>query len=172
MRICAAWASFTGSIQPRPGPDGSKRLSAIGCAGRVTQLSETDDGRYMITLTGVSRFRLVSELGGFMPYRRAEVDWSPFDRDRGPAEGDPGFDRETFLALLSRYFSAEGLSTDWSSLKEADDEMLINALSILCPFEPEDKQALLEAPTLQTRRETLVTLMEYALRGGGEERMQ
>ena len=161
-----------GMIQPRPLPGGGESLSAIGCAGRVTAFQETEDGRYMITLTGVSRFRLVSELGGFMPYRRAEVDWSPFDRDRGPAEGDPGFDRETFLALLSRYFSAEGLSTDWSSLKEADDEMLINALSILCPFEPEDKQALLEAPTLQTRRETLVTLMEYALRGGGEERMQ
>ena len=161
-----------GMIQPRPLPGGGETLSAIGCAGRVTAFQETEDGRYMITLTGVSRFRLVSELGGFMPYRRAEVDWSPFDRDRGPAEGDPGFDRETFLALLSRYFSAEGLSTDWSSLKEADDEMLINALSILCPFEPEDKQALLEAPTLQTRRETLVTLMEFALAGGGEEQMQ
>ncbi|MCV2867067.1 LON peptidase substrate-binding domain-containing protein [Defluviimonas sp. WL0002] len=161
-----------GMIQPRPTPAGGETLSAIGCAGRVTGFQETEDGRYMITLTGVSRFRIVSELGGFTPYRRAEVDWSAFERDLGPAEDDRGFDRSTFLSLLSRYFTAEGLSTDWSSLKEADDEMLINALSILCPFEPEDKQALLEAPTLQTRRETLVTLMEYALLGGGEDRMQ
>ncbi|MCV2863884.1 LON peptidase substrate-binding domain-containing protein [Albidovulum sediminicola] len=161
-----------GMIQPRPTPDGGEALSAIGCAGRLTAFQETEDGRYLITLTGVARFRLVNELGGFTPYRRAEVDWAPFERDLGPAEEDRGFDREAFLALLSRYFAAEGLSTDWSSLKEAEDEMLINALSILCPLEPEDKQALLEAPTLQTRRETLVTLMEYALLGGGEERMQ
>ena len=161
-----------GMIQPRPTPGGGEALSSIGCAGRVTAFQETEDGRYMITLSGVSRFRLVSELGGFMPYRRAEVDWSPFERDRGPAEEDPQFDRGAFLALLSRYFAAEGLSTDWGSLKEAEDEMLINALSILCPLEPEDKQALLEAPTLVTRRETLVTLMEFALRSGGEEVVQ
>jgi len=160
-----------GMIQPRPIP-GGEALSAIGCAGRLTAFQETEDGRYMITLTGVSRFRLVTELGGFTPYRRAEVAWDSFARDLGPAEDDPGFDRAGFLALLSRYFAAEGLSTDWDNLKDAGDEMLVNALSILCPFAPEDKQALLEAPTLVTRRETLVTLMEYALRGGGEERMQ
>ena len=73
---------------------------------------------------------------------------------------------------MARYFAAEELATDWDSLKEAEDELLINSLSMLCPFEPEDKQALLEAPSLQTRRETLVTLMEYALRGGGEEVVQ
>ena len=158
-----------GMIQPRPTPDGGEKLSAIGCAGRLTAFQETEDGRYMITLTGVSRFRLLTELGGFLPYRRAEVDWSPFERDRGPAEEDAGFDREAFLALLARYFAAEELATDWGSLKEADDEMLINALAILCPFDPEDKQALLEAPTLSTRRETLVTLMEFALRSGGDD---
>ena len=76
------------------------------------------------------------------------------------------------MALLGRYFQARNLSTDWSSLKEAEDELLINSLSMLCPFEPEDKQALLEAPSLTTRRETLVTLLEFALRGGDEELMQ
>jgi Lon protease-like protein len=101
------------------------------------------------------------------------VDWGGFGRDLGPTEEDPGFRREEFLALLGRYFAAQNLSTDWSSLKEAETELLINSLSMLCPFGPEDKQALLEAPSLSTRRETLVTLIEFALRGGsGDEVMQ
>ena len=161
-----------GMIQPRPRPDGTDALAAIGCAGRVTAFSETEDGRYLITLTGISRFRLASEISGFAPYLSGEVRWEDFTRDRGQVETDPEFDREAFLDLLRRYFMEEQLSTDWDSLKEAEDELMINSLSMLCPFEPEDKQALLEAPSLQTRRETLVTLMEYALAGGGEEQMQ
>ena len=161
-----------GMIQPRPVPGGERKLSAIGCAGRLTAFSETEDGRYMITLTGISRFRLLREVSGFTPYIRAEVGWGDFARDLGKVEQDRGFDRAAFLALLGRYFAAQNLSTDWDALKEAEDELMINSLSMLCPFEPEDKQALLEAPTLATRRETLVTLMEYALRGGDEEVMQ
>ena len=161
-----------GMIQPRPGPDGEPRLARIGSAGRVTAFSETDDGRYMITLAGISRFRLGREISGFAPYLCGEVSWDDFARDRGPAEEDSGFDRAAFLKLLRRYFMAEQLSTDWESLKEAEDELLINSLAMLCPFEPEDKQALLEAPSLQTRRETIVTLMEFALRGGDEEALQ
>lgn len=161
-----------GMIQPRPGPDGQPRLAAIGSAGRVTGFSETEDGRYMITLTGISRFRLLREVSGFTPYLCGEVRWDGFGRDRGAAEEDPGFDRPAFLDLLRRYFAAEQLSTDWETLREAGDELLVNSLAMLCPFEPEDKQALLEAPSLQTRRETLVTLMEFALRSGGEEVLQ
>ncbi|NBC96919.1 MAG: ATP-dependent protease [Deinococcus-Thermus bacterium] len=159
-----------GMIQPREVPDGEeKRLHAIGCAGRLTAFSETEDGRYMITLTGVSRFRMVREQSGFTPYLKAEVEWGGFERDLGGAEDDSGFDRDRFMELLGRFFSARQLSTDWDSLKQADDELLINSLSMLCPFEVEDKQALLEAPSLSTRRETLVTLIEFALRGGGTE---
>lgn len=166
-----------GMIQPRTVPGGeASRLHSIGCAGRVTAFSETEDGRYMITLTGISRFRMITELEGFSPYRRGKVSWGGFERDRGPAETDAGLDRAPFTDLLARYFKAVDLSTDWSSLKEADDELLINALSMLCPFAPEERQALLEAPSLQTRRETLVTLMEFALRGSNNnspgERMQ
>lgn len=163
-----------GMIQPREVPGtGEKRLNAIGCAGRLTGFSETEDGRYMITLSGISRFRVKEEVAGFTPYRRCSVDWGGFGRDLGAAEEDPGFRRDAFLALLGRYFAAQNLSTDWSSLKEAETELLINSLSMLCPFGPEDKQALLEAPSLTTRRETLVTLIEFALRGGsGEEVMQ
>jgi Lon protease-like protein len=163
-----------GMIQPRETPasekrGGEKRLQAIGCAGRLTGFSETEDGRYMITLSGISRFRVREEVQGFAPYRRCLVDWAPFARDLGPTEEDKGFKRPQFMDLLGRYFTAMNLSTDWDSLKEAEPELLINSLSMLCPFSPEDKQALLEAPSLDTRRETLVTLIEFALRGGADE---
>jgi len=163
-----------GMVQSRevPGSD-EKRLHAIGCAGRLTQFSETEDGRYMITLAGISRFRIRQEVSGFTPYRRCDVTWDGFAADLGGVERDRGFDRPAFLDLLGRYFDAMALSTDWDSLKEAEDELLINSLSMLCPFDPEEKQALLEAPSLTTRRETLVTLIEFALRGGSpEEQMQ
>ncbi len=163
-----------GMIQPREVPGAAeKRLHAIGCAGRLTGFSETEDGRYMISLSGISRFRVTQEVQGFTPYRRCKVDWTPFARDLGGPETDPGFKRDEFLAALGRYFQAMQLSTDWGNLRGADEELLINSLSMLCPFAPEDKQALLEAPSLPTRRETLVTLIEFALRGGsGEEVMQ
>lgn len=163
-----------GMVQPNevPGRSGNG-LQTIGCAGRITQFSETEDGRYLITLAGMSRFRVLREVEGFTPYRRCDVTWTGFDRDLGPEEKDTQFARPAFLDLLSRYFDARDLSADWDTLKEADDELLINSLSMMLDFEPEDKQALLEAPSLSTRRETLVTLIEYRLRGGGErEAMQ
>lgn len=161
-----------GIIQPRPAPEGQRRLSAIGCAGRLTSFTETEDGRYMIALTGVSRFRLMREVSGFTPYLRATVKWDEFTRDMGHAEQDELFDRDGFLDLLRRYFASRQLSTDWDGLETAQDEALINSLSMLCPFEPEDKQALLEAPTLANRRETLQVLMEFALRADGEGQLQ
>lgn len=161
-----------GMIQPNeiPGRSGNG-LHAIGCAGRVMQFSETEDGRYLITLGGVSRFRVVKEIEGFTPYRRCDVKWDGFDRDLGPEEKDTGFNRAGFLQLLERYFDARQLSADWDTLKDADDELLVNSLSMMLDFDPEDKQALLEAPSLSTRRETLITLMEYQLRGGQESEM-
>lgn len=161
-----------GMIQPRDVPGtGVKRLSAIGCAGRLTAFSETEDGRYMVTLTGISRFRVKEEIQGFTPYRRCTVDWGPFVRDLGAEESDAGFDRPAFLGLLARFFTARGMDTDWSSLDEAEVEMLINSLSMLLPLMPEDKQALLEAPSLVTRRETLVTLIEFSMRSGDADEM-
>lgn len=162
-----------GMVQPYEGPGAAGKLHSIGCAGKVTAFSETEDGRYMITLSGASRFRVVEEVEGFTPYRRCKVNWQGFDRDLGPVEKDPTFDRAVFMNALGRFLTERGLSTDWDSLGEAEDELLINSLSMLCPFAPEDKQALLEAPSLTTRRETLLTLIEFALRGGsGEETMQ
>lgn len=161
-----------GIIQPRPAPEGQRRLSSIGCAGRVTSFNETEDGRYMIALSGISRFRLVREVGGFTPYLRAEVGWSDFSRDQGGAEEDALFDRDRFMALLGRFLTARKLAADWEGLQDAPDEMLVNSLSMLMPFEPEEKQALLEAPTLANRRETLQMLMEFAVRGDGEGQLQ
>lgn len=164
-----------GMVQPVVLPEGkdegkpAARLHQIGCAGRVTAFQETDDGRYLITLTGTSRFRLGELLDGFSPYLRAQVEWSSFERDLGRSEKDAGFDRAAFLSVLARFFDSAQLTSDWDSLKEADVELLVNSLSILCPFDPEEKQALLEAPTLTERRETLVTLMEFALRSSGDE---
>ncbi|PIV74886.1 MAG: ATP-dependent protease [Rhodobacteraceae bacterium CG17_big_fil_post_rev_8_21_14_2_50_65_11] len=159
-----------GMVQPlENGTPGQSRLHEIGCAGRLTQFSETEDGRYMITLAGISRFRVRAESTGFSPYRKADVTWTDFKRDLGREEEDPGFDREVFLKLLGRYFAAADLQTDWGSLREANDELLINSLSMLCPFSLEEKQALLEAPQLADRRETLAALMEFACRGGSDE---
>ncbi len=152
-----------------------QRLAAIGCAGRMTSFSETDDGRYMVTLTGMSRFRLGAEVEGFSPFRRFHVGWQAFARDRDPQdEDDAGLNRPAFLALLSRFFEVRQLGVDWKNLSKAEPELLINALSMLLPLQPEDKQALLEAPTLTDRRQTLTALIEIALHRGeeGEEVMQ
>ena len=163
-----------GMIQPADG-DG-ERLHAIGCAGRVTAFNETDDNRYMITLTGISRFRLGERQDGFSPYIKAAVSWDGFERDLGPTELDKTFDREPFLDILGRYLDLAELRTDWDSLKEADDELLINSLAMLLPLGTEDKQALLEAPSLTRRRETLAALMEFSLAAQGqtghEDKMQ
>ena len=160
-----------GMIQPRGEGDG---LAQVGCAGRVTSFSETEDGRYMVTLTGIARFALRDEVPGFPPYRRARVDFAPFATDLGAMQSDPDLDRRAFLKDLSRYLQASKMGTDWSNLKEADDEMLVNILAMLCPFAPEEKQALLEAPTLPERRRILQTLISFALQshGAGEETLQ
>lgn len=157
-----------GLIQPEG--DG---LASIGCAGRVVAFSETDDGRQMISLLAVSRFRLTEVQEGFTPYLMAEVDWSSFARDLKGPEEDPGMGRDTLFPLLRRYMDAHELSTDWDAAAEAQDEALINSLSMVLPFSPGDRQALLESPTLSDRRELLQGLIEFALHGGDtEDRLQ
>ena len=155
-----------GMLQPT-GDDG--RLHSIGCAGKLTQFSETEDGRYMITLAGISRYRVDNEIEGFTPYRRFNVQWDGFEKDREVPEQDSKFDRDVFFNLLRKFLEGEGLSTDWETLQQADNELLINSLSMMLDFDLEDKQALLEAPSLQTRRETLTTLFEFSLRGGSDD---
>lgn len=153
-----------GMVQPRDeGPN--PQTYAIGCAGRVTNFSETEDGRYLIALSGQLRFRIKEEVEGFTPFRRMKVEWTDFKNDLG---GEGSFeldddDRAAFLDLLQRYFDAAQLSADWEALSSADEETLINAIAMLCPFSPEEKQALLEAPTLADRHRDLLTLMEIVV---------
>ena len=161
-----------GMIQPVSNPEGtnsSRQLHQIGCAGRITAFNETKDGRYLVTLEGISRYRFKNTAEGFFPYIKGQVSWDSFSDDLGQTKPDENFNRTDFLNILSKYFAAAQLSSDWSSLKDADEELLINSLSMLCPFDPEEKQALLEAPSLEYRRETLVTLMEFNLQGGIDE---
>lgn len=157
-----------GMIQPdaAKGEDG---LHRVGCAGRIVSFSETEDGRYLIVLAGVCRFTPSAEQDGFAPYRRVAADWTPWRRDLRSQEIDEGFDRDAFMRLLKRYFESSGLSTDWDSLKEADEETLVNSLAMLCPFTAEEKQALLEAEMLGDRRASLIALMEFAAASFGEE---
>lgn len=157
-----------GMIQPQEGAEDG--LAKIGSAGRIVNFSEMDDGRYMITLRAVSRFRLSAVHEGFMPYLQADVDWSDFPLDRGlQPETDPGLNRPAFLERLRRYMDAHELATDWEAAEHVDDEMLVNSLAMVLPLGGEEKQALLEAPTLVQRRELLDGLLEYALRNGDNE---
>ena len=158
-----------GMIQPMGESSAPPRLHRIGCAGRVTSFSETEDGRYLIALSGVCRFRIGEEVEGFTPYRRVRPLWADFAADLGGPERDGGFDRDAFLGLLRQYFEAAHLSSDWGSLQDAPPEMLINSLSIMCPFSVEEKQALLEAPRLGDRRDTLTALLRFAIASGGDK---
>lgn len=160
-----------GMIQTRDVPTdiGDPPLHKIGCAGRITSFTETEDGRYLISICGVSRYRILDSQTGFTPYIKANVNWDDFERDLGPEEIDDCFDRPRFLKQLEDYFDANELQTDWDSLKEASEEMLINSLSMMCPFDPEERQALLESPCLKTRRETVATLMEFSLRSSNDD---
>ncbi|MBK4217985.1 LON peptidase substrate-binding domain-containing protein [Paracoccus caeni] len=157
-----------GMIQPE-----GENLAAIGNAGRIVAYSETDDGRLMISLKAVSRFRQSDAEQGFTPYLTTEPDWTPFQRDMSGSEHDPALDRPKLFHLLERYMKSHDLSTDWGAAADAEDELLINSLSMMLPFSPGDKQALLESPTLADRRELLFGLVEFALRSGdSEETMQ
>lgn len=158
-----------GMIQPLA-PNEGARLHRIGCVGRIVGFAERPDGRMDLTLAGVSRFRLTSELIVSTPWRQAEVSWDGFAHDRNRmAETDPYLDRAALFSLLARFFAARGLPHDWQNLKSVPDELLINVLSVLCPLPAGDKQALLETPHLPERRETLITLLEFALQRGGDD---
>ena len=152
-----------GMIQPTEHEEKTLRpaLSAIGCAGRVTGFRETDDNRYLITLTGVCRFRLTGEPDSGGAWRAGSCDFEPFAADLVPAESDD-FPRDRMLKALNAYLSGRDMKADWNSVITAPGEALINALAMMCPFDPAGKQALLEAPTLAERISTLVALLEIS----------
>jgi hypothetical protein len=152
-----------GMIQPREHEDKILKpaLNAIGCAGRITAYRETEDGRYLITLTGVCRFHVAEEIATTEPYRQVKTDFAPYLADLITASED-NFPRDRLLAALRDYLSRRDLKADWKSVISAPPETLVNALAMLCPFEPAEKQALLEAPGWLERVDTLVALLEMA----------
>ena len=137
-------------------------LCAIGCAGRLTSFAETGDGRYMITLTGISRFRVVEEMQAPTPFRQCRVTAEPFAADFAGAGAD-NVDRHSVLLTFRAYLAAHDLEADWASVERASNETLVNTLSMMAPFDVAEKQALLEAPDLKARAETLVALTEVTL---------
>ncbi|MDD2867975.1 LON peptidase substrate-binding domain-containing protein [Neomegalonema sp.] len=166
-----------GMIQPKENADSEDRipdLYEVGCAGRLTQFNELPDGRYVVALTGISRFRALREETSFTPYRRLRVVWDEFRPDSQPTppstENDQ--DRRELLKLVRSYFDARGLEGDWDVFEAADEETLVTALCMLCPFEPSEKQALLEAANGLQRRKALAALLEMGAAGdpagGGE----
>jgi len=152
-----------GMIQPTESEETVLRpkLSQIGCAGRIVSYRETEDNRYLITLDGICRFRVKEEISTLSAYRQVACDFAPFATDLAQSEeGD--FPRERLLQALKDYLSRRDLKADWKSVMSAPAEILVNALAMLCPFEPAEKQALLEAPSWTERVGTLMALLEMA----------
>ncbi|MBI1774864.1 MAG: LON peptidase substrate-binding domain-containing protein [Proteobacteria bacterium] len=163
-----------GMIQPTlplPAPEAETTPPVIygtGCAGRISSFSETDDGRFLIQLTGVARFHVAEELEGVRGYRRIRPDWERYKGDLEADGQDTGIDREQLIETLRQYFVAQGIKADWKVIKETPNERLVTSLAMSCEFEANEKQALLESPTLGERCKMIVALMEMALmqRGG------
>lgn len=161
-----------GIVQPEP--ESSRQaatppLLQVGCLGRITQFAETGDDRYILTLTGIARFRIAEELPVTTPYRQCRVGYEDYLIDFTARAGEDAVDRNALLKALRAFAKASELKIDWKGVNEAPNEALVNALSMMCPFGPREKQALLEAPTLKERAEVLVAITEIELaRSGGD----
>jgi uncharacterized protein len=155
-----------GIIQPHADEAASEtapKLYEVGCAGRITQLAETGDGRYLVTLTGIARFRVTEELSVTTPYRQARVDYASFLSDFSARAGEDEVDRSAVIEALTDFVQANDLKVDWRGIEEAPNEALVNALSMMSPFGQKEKQALLEAPDLKTRAEILIAITQIEL---------
>lgn len=161
-----------GMIQPdtaHPGPEDKPNLYKIGCAGRITQFAETGDGRYLIQLTGVCRFRVDHELSVMTAYRQCRAAYEPFADDFIARKGEDDVDRKALLVALKDFLQANNLKADWEGIEKAPNEALVNALAMMSPYGPAEKQALLEAPDLKTRAEILIAVTEIELAKGRTE---
>jgi Lon protease-like protein len=133
----------------------------IGCAGRITSFTETEDGRFLIGLTGVCRFAIVEELPIERGYRRVKPDWESFLADITETD-EAEIDRDKLIGVLRGYFKLHGIAADWNAVQNTNNETLVSSLAMICPLAPNEKQALLEAPDLRARAELLMTLLEMA----------
>ncbi len=147
-------------------PDGTN-LYRTGCAGRITGFQETEDGRYLIELRGICRFDVAEELELRDGYRRVRPDFTPYHQDLSPAEELP-IERERLLNGLKGYFEQQSIGADWDSLVKTPDERLVTTLSMVCPFDPAEKQVLLEAEDLAQRCKLLIGFVESALRADND----
>ena len=155
-------------------PDGTN-LYRTGCAGRIIGFQETEDGRYLIELRGICRFDISEELALRDGYRRVRPDFSSYHRDLAP-DADPAadtgegtaIDRDRLLAGLKGYFDQQNISADWDALRKTPDERLVTTLSMVCPFDPAEKQVLLEADDLAQRCKLLIGFVESALRADND----
>jgi hypothetical protein len=167
-----------GMIQPdpaHPGREDKPTLYNVGCVGRITQIAETGDGRYLLQLTGIARFRIDAELAVSTPYRQCRVSYAPFVGDFTARKGEEEVDRTSLLRALSDFLKANNLKADWEGIENAPNEALVNALAMMSPYGVAEKQALLEAPDLKTRAEILVAATEIELAkksSGGETPLQ
>jgi Lon protease-like protein len=155
-----------GMIQPdpaHPGPEDNPNLFRVGCVGRITQIAETGDGRYVLQLTGVARFRVEAELKVATAYRQCRVSYQPFTDDFVARKGEDDVDRKAVITALQAFLKVNNLKTDWQDIESAPNEALVNALSMMSPYGVAEKQALLEAPDLKSRAEMLVALTEIEL---------
>ena len=143
---------------------------AVGALGRLVSFQETGDGRYLIQLAGITRFRILEEVRGAQPYRRCRITADRFAADLGSLEGDGGVDRDALIRAFQSYLDANDLEADWKSVRAASNEALVNTLAMMSPYGPAEKQALLEAPDLKARAATLVAITEMELaRQSGEK---
>ncbi len=165
-----------GIIQPTGGAEDEESplgkdfdLRSVGCVGRLTTYQELDDGRQVITLTGIARFQVLEELRADTPFRLMQVGYDRFEGDFEHGRGEDAVDRERLLSVLRKYLDANRLQGDWNSIVRASSELLINALSVMSPYGPEEKQALLEASDLKSRADVLIALAEMEMASGGGE---
>jgi uncharacterized protein len=166
-------ARMIGMIQPLPGEDesdGPPRLHSIGCLGSITRFSETGDGRYLITLTGVCRFRVEAEVTQDTPYRNCRVSYDEFIGDLDAGAGEDKVNRSQIVDTLRKFADISQFEVDWASIDAAPTETLVNALAMMSPFGAREKQILLEASSLDARAQLLVAIAEIDLahQPGGE----
>jgi Lon protease-like protein len=167
-----------GMIQPdvtHSSNEAKPKLFRVGCVGRITQLAESGDGRYILELTGVSRFRVIEELTVLTAYRQCKVDYFAFADDFTARKGEDEVDRQALLEVLTDFLKANNLKVDWEGVESAPNEALVNALAMMSPYGPAEKQAMLEAPDLKTRAEILIAVTEMDLakkRTSGEPGLQ
>jgi len=154
-----------GMVQPEPESSHSAvpGIYKVGCVGRITQFAESGDGRYLVSLTGIARYRILDELSALTPYRQARISFMEFAQDFAPRAGEEAVDRAGVIAVLRDFVAMNRIDVDWDGIDDAPNEALINALAMMAPFGVREKQALLEAPDLKMRADTLIAIAQIEM---------